>query len=337
MTEDVTGKADQQAPQMPAVSHSAGQLLRQAREQQQMSLPALASALKVPVHKLEALEEDRWEVLGDSVFTRALALSVCRLLRIPAEPVLAGLPRHEGAKMAVNPEGINTPFKEKSLPSLMSSAHGSGAGMAMKLAIAVLIVLAVAAGLYFLPQWQQTTSQASPVTQTVVVQSPHEPVFMPALQTEASAAAVGQLESQEEQAVQATEAAALVSAPLAPVIEVVAEQPSIQAEQPQAQESATTAAPALAPALAAPIAASDNATVVRFAATGESWVQVRDAQRQVLMEKVLKAGDVYEQTIASRPLQVVVGNAGVTTLEVDGAPFDLAAVAKNNVARFEVK
>ena len=66
-------------------------------------------------------------------------------------------------------------------------------------------------------------------------------------------------------------------------------------------------------------------------------MQVRDAQQQVVMEKILKAGDVFEEAPAGRPLQVVVGNAGATKLEIDGAAFDLAAVAKNNVARFEVK
>ena len=55
------------------------------------------------------------------------------------------------------------------------------------------------------------------------------------------------------------------------------------------------------------------------------------------MEKILKSGDVFEDTAAGRPLHVVVGNAGATTLQIDGAAFDLVAAAKNNVARFEVK
>ncbi len=76
---------------------------------------------------------------------------------------------------------------------------------------------------------------------------------------------------------------------------------------------------------------------LRFTANAESWVQVRDAQQRVVMEKILKSGDVFEDTAAGRPLHVVVGNAGATTLQIDGAAFDLVAAAKNNVARFEVK
>ena len=94
---------------------------------------------------------------------------------------------------------------------------------------------------------------------------------------------------------------------------------------------------AAAPEPASKPAATANGRVLRFAATGESWVQVRDAQQQVVMEKMLKAGDVYQEAAAGRPLQIVVGNASATTLEIDGVATDLTASAKNNVARFEVK
>ena len=148
MTEVVLGNAEQQSDSNAAEQQpgSAGMLLRQAREQQHMSVQTLASALKVPVYKLQALEEDRWDVLTDSVFTRSLALSICRLLRIPSEPVLAGLPKHEAAKLASNPEGINAPFKEKTLRSLMSPAQEPGSGSAVKLAAVLLIAVAGGAG-----------------------------------------------------------------------------------------------------------------------------------------------------------------------------------------------
>ncbi len=55
------------------------------------------------------------------------------------------------------------------------------------------------------------------------------------------------------------------------------------------------------------------------------------------MEKILKSGDVFEEVAVGRPLHVVVGNAEATRVEVDGAAFNFAGSAKNNVARFEVK
>ncbi len=74
-----------------------------------------------------------------------------------------------------------------------------------------------------------------------------------------------------------------------------------------------------------------------FSASITGCASVRNAQGSVVMEKILQAGDVYQETATGRPFQVVVGNAGATQLEIDGAAFDLAASAKSNVARFEVK
>ena len=319
MTEVVVDSADQQSSNntaTPPVIGGAGRLLRQAREQQQMSVQALASTLKVPVYKLQALEEDRWDVLTDSVFTRSLALSVCRLLHIAAEPVLAGLPKHEAAKLASNPEGINAPFKEKTLRSLMSSSQDSGSSNAVKVVAALLIAVAGGAGLYFVPQWQAAEEAQAAVAPGEAATD--EPLFMPQLQTEPETPVAEPSEAKSESATAVTAASAAVDATATP-------------------PAAVTAAAAAAPEPASKPAATANGRVLRFAATGESWVQVRDAQQQVVMEKMLKAGDVYQEAAAGRPLQIVVGNASATTLEIDGVATDLTASAKNNVARFEVK
>ena len=325
MTEVVVDSADQQSSNntaTPLVIGGAGRLLRQAREQQQMSVQALASTLKVPVYKLQALEEDRWDVLTDSVFTRSLALSVCRLLHIPAEPVLAGLPKHEAAKLASNPEGINAPFKEKTLRSLMSSSQDSGSSNAVKVVAALLIAVAGGAGLYFVPQWQAAEeAQAAAAPGEAATD---EPLFMPQLQTEPETPVAEPSEAKSESATAVTAASAAVDATATPPATVTA-----------AAEAANAVAAAAEPA--SKPAATANGRVLRFAATGESWVQVRDAQQQVVMEKMLKAGDVYQEAAAGRPLQIVVGNASATTLEIDGVATDLTASAKNNVARFEVK
>lgn len=304
-------------------SSSAGQMLRQAREQRQVSLQSLAGALKVPAHKLQALEEDRWDLLTDSVFTRSLALSVCRVLQIPSAPVMAGLPKHEAAKLASNPEGINTPFKEKTLRSLMSPTQDSGSGSAVKLGVAVLIAAIGGAGLYFLPQWQEAQDAAGSET-PLSEAAPAEPLFMPAPEAAAPAATEAAPAAEAAPAVAEKAAAHAPAAPAAPA-------PSSAAE-PAAAPVATPAATATATA-----APAENGTQLRFTANAETWVQVRDAQQRVVMEKILKSGEVFEDTAAGRPLHVVVGNAGATTLQIDGAAFDLVAAAKNNVARFEVK
>ena len=77
----------------PPGGGSAGALLRAARERQGLHIAALAAAIKIPQRKLEALEADRFDELPDATFTRALALTVCRALKIDPAPVLAQLPQ----------------------------------------------------------------------------------------------------------------------------------------------------------------------------------------------------------------------------------------------------
>ena len=74
---------------------TAGRLLAARREDAGLHLAALAATLKVPLHKLQALEDDRYDTFDDIVFLRALASSVCRVLKMDAGPVLALLPDSE--------------------------------------------------------------------------------------------------------------------------------------------------------------------------------------------------------------------------------------------------
>lgn len=90
---------------------TAGVLLRRAREAAGLHVAALAVSLKVPVRKLEALEQDRYDLLTDAVFVRALASSVCRTLKIDSQPVLERLPQTTAPRLAQDGEGLNAPFR----------------------------------------------------------------------------------------------------------------------------------------------------------------------------------------------------------------------------------
>lgn len=76
--------------------------------------------------------------------------------------------------------------------------------------------------------------------------------------------------------------------------------------------------------------------MVVFKARGASWVEVTDASGVVQLRKTMVAGETAGASGAP-PLAVVVGRADATDVQVRGQPFDLASVAKDNVARFEVK
>src|SRR6476469_144798 len=88
---------------------TAGSLLRQAREAAGLHVAALAVSLKVPVRKLEALEDARYDALPDTVFARALASSVCRTLKVDPQPILDRLPQGHAPRLVPEREAINAP------------------------------------------------------------------------------------------------------------------------------------------------------------------------------------------------------------------------------------
>src|SRR6185436_2124266 len=123
---------------------SAGAVLRRAREARGLHIAALAATLKVPQSKLEALEADRYQDLPDATFARALARSVCRVMKLDAAQVLILLPT-SGAEASLDrvTPGLNQPFRARSVsqdPALSTALLKRPA----VLGVGVLLIAAVA-------------------------------------------------------------------------------------------------------------------------------------------------------------------------------------------------
>lgn len=112
--------------------------------------------------------------------------------------------------------------------------------------------------------------------------------------------------------------------------------------EPVSPASAAVGAPAqepppvaaLTPANLPPAVALPSELV--FSAQNTSWVEVRDAQKQLIWNGVLNAGDLKRLPV-SFPVSVVVGRSDAVQLSVQGQPFDLKPHTQVNTARFEVK
>ncbi len=301
-----------------------------------MHIAALAVSLKVPVKKLEALEQDRFDLLPDSVFVRALASSVCRTLKLDASAVLERLPQTSAPKLIYQGAGINAPFRspgEGPRPSIWTQVSRTAvlAGLALLLGALVLI---------FMPAAKQdavngkteidgmppgSIETVKPLPAVVAMASPG-PVETPAPVAQAkepvastNAASAGQPLT--------TAAVPLSISSLPPVTPLAA------------RASASAAVPAVAAAALPPASATSQAVpsgIVTFHAKGDSWVEVTDAKGTVVLRRTLTAGEVAGAS-GALPLAAVVGRADATQVQVRGKAFDLNAVARDNVARFEVK
>ena len=284
---------------------SAGALLRQARQSAGMDIAVLASALKVPVNKLQALENDDFTALPDAVFARALASSVCRTLKVDPAPVLGQLPQGQAPRLVGDKDGLNAKFKDPQdkAPPLRLPAASRG------VSLTVLVLLAAAAAVYFLPSGMLEFDLArapAPAPAQAVVEASQE-------------------NGSVSEAVPGAESAVSAQSPAS----------DVPAAAPTAAVPAA-AVPMVAASVASAAGTAVASALLEFRATAESWVQVRDAAGAVVFERTLKAGE-SAQAPGKPPLSVVVGKVNATEVMVRGAPFDLSTVARENVARFEVK
>lgn len=306
----------------PAAAVSAGALLRQARQAQGVALGDLAATLKVPVEKLQALEDEDWQRLPDVVFLRALAQTICRTLHLEAAPVLALLPQQKVTALAPQ-GGLNAPMRERGVPSILATntKHSPWPWV-------VLLLIVLGGGGYLGVQWMAPEWVRGVSTTVSAPSDPagDSPLFSPAVPEEGDGGGMGNMgDVAQAGEVPTVQAAALMQPAL----------PEEEGAQPgfAAPATAPAAEPAAAPAAQA---AASVSPVLRITAKGATWVQVLDAQQRLLIEKILQDGEVFS-TSAPKPLTVAVGKADLATVEVNGAPFDVQAVARSNVARFEVK
>ena len=141
---------------------SPGALLRQARESRRMHIGVLAATLKVPVQRLEALEADRYADLLDATFTRSLANSVCRVLKVDPAPILLGLPRQDSVASTLADLHGGQRQPTGSRRARVDDARESGRG----LRVAALILLVLALVVWLAPMAKTWLEQRllSPVT-----------------------------------------------------------------------------------------------------------------------------------------------------------------------------
>ncbi len=280
---------------------SAGLLLREARIAAGVHIESIAFSLKVPVSKIEALENDDLTALPDAVFARALTSSVCRALKIDSAPVLALLPQAKAQWLPANDAGVNAAFRDE------SERFGGGGAMSRlsrPLGLAVIVLLVGAGLIAWVPSdWlNMEFFKTQPTTTTV----------SPSLAIEST-----EQQSQTTERTELPDPAAAVQV-AAPVEAAIAEgNPSSVA--PEAASVAALTTPRL-----------------QLSARGETWIQVKDAQGVVVLERILREGDTATVNQLGR-LSVVVGRADITDVVIDGKKLDIASTARENVARFEVK
>ena len=289
-------------------------MLQQARLAAGVEIEPLAAVLKVSVRKLQALEAGELNNPREMTFTRALAASVCRQLRIEPGPVLDAWPGQSADATAVPKTLSNdgTPNAATALPASAQPTGGRGW-------LGVLVVLLVGVGVWMAYQQMQHASERRQARATA------QPAVIAPERTEPAAAAVVEAPAASVTEIAPPTGGTLEAAPVTP--------PAVNATQPEA------------PAKPGPIVNNQSAPLTPAAignhilvlhALEASWIEVTDVSGARVFTRLMSAGDHVAIDEGGRPLSVLIGNAAGVRVYSRSKALDLTDKARLNVARFDV-
>jgi len=291
---------------------SAGDMLRQLREAAGEDIATLARALKVPAHKLQALEADDHDIFPDVVVMRGIAASICRHFKAKPAPVLALLPDFAPTRLMTDAD-LNEAFTDDRQPRF--DPHGKVARFKLgPMGIVIGLLLLAAAAIAFLPPWEKGSFREE---QQAAWQQPAD--------TQRSSTTVSTVVEPIAATVPQEPAQTAVNEPSQP-----AQPPESQPTQPSVPP------PSVVGTEAAAQAAEPATATLLLRANATSWVQIRNADGVSLVQRLLQAGESVTAP-GQPPWLVVVGNAADTEVIVRGVPMDVSKNAREGVARFEVK
>lgn len=287
VSEETSKSAEASTGQSP--SPSFGAWLRHQREARSVSMREIADNSKISLRYLEALEQDRFDVLPAPVFARGFLREYARVVGLNADEVVnlylvALEERAEGSRRVERPK----PARAENLSSAPSSL-----GYGLLLGLAVVLFVGIAALLSFLAERRR----AAPAESRLVA-----PATM-------AAPAAG-----------ASEPGPSAALPVAAAATPAAEPGLSEAPAPAAGAPPPATAPANPDATAGgPQAAGPFRVVLNF--SQDCWMEsVVDGIRRT---SELKAAGETVQLEAFQAVVLTLGNSRALTVEVDGEPFAL--------------
>ncbi len=289
-------RAAPDAPYSPVMATRMGADLRAARERVGCTLPAMAAHLRIRLPYLEAIEDGRIADLPGNAYAMGFVRTYASSLGLDADEISR---RFRAEAAAVNRKtelSFPAPVPERGVPA--------GAMMLLGLVLAVGAYI----GWYRLSGERAVPDPVRPVPERLAALVPPPPMPAPT-PAEAPAAAV-QPPAAASAVVPSPQAVLATLPPVNPPPAVVT--PVAPAVSPGSAVAATMAAPP------ADVPPAVNGGRIALRATADAWVQVRDRQGSVLLNRVLRAGETWAVPGGRDGLTLTTGNAGGTELLVDG-------------------
>jgi cytoskeleton protein RodZ len=282
----------------PSGAPRVGADLRAARQRLGWELPEVAAGLRIRLPHLEALEDGRIADLPGNAYALGFLRTYAAALGLDADELAR---RFKAEAAAVNRKtelAFPAPVPERGVPA------GAVVLLGAILAVGAYVGWYRLSGEGKLPAEvvAPVPARLAPLAEQAVPPTP--PAAAPASTAPATPAPVATAGSAAPPTPPSSAAAALPPASPAPT-----------AAPPAAIASAGGAAGAT-PAAAPPPPSPDGTRIV-LRAKSDAWMQVRDRGGQVLLNRVLHAGDTWAVPVRTN-LLLTTGNAGGTEVLVDG-------------------
>lgn len=303
-------------PEASPTPKGPGAELAAQREARAWTIEQVATQLNLAPRQIHALETDNFSALPGMACVRGFIRSYAKLLKIEAEPLLAKIAGEPPASLIESVQtrrALSTPFSDDTRFRTMSG-YDAPSKASFFLLLAVLLTVGVFAG------YQMGWGPAILGTAPSKVQGADS----------ASMQAVVTPESSKVAAAEATNAS---------------HGNATETETANADTNAKVATEGPLAALPAVTAVSDNANVASknaliFKSKDDSWVEVKRTNatgpNSLLFSRVINAGSTEEIEI-TEPVAVTIGNAAGVEVLLRGTLVDLKSVAKNNIARLNLK
>jgi len=280
--------------------------LARLREERGLALTDVAQQLKFAARQLEALEQERFDVLPGGTFVRGMVRAYARLLKVDAEPLLGRL-----ADRFAAPDSNSLAARYKQPVPFSDGARRS---TFVYLGASLGVLVAVGAIAY---QWYREQDTRHPPSVAAAPKAA-APAARPA-----PVAAPAPTETKTAEKPKTAEKVAVVAKEKAlPVAEKSAET-SDRAER-ALKEAAL---------IQKPIPAGVHRIV--FHCEEEAWLEVRDAAGRQLLSSLNPAG--CERVVQGRgPFELVIGNASHVRVMHNDRSLDLRPHTKLDIARFTI-
>lgn len=296
------------------VKLTAGQLLRQARENAGLTQETVADRLCLKLTTVRDIEADSVSPNIAPTFLRGYMRSYAKLVGLPDSEILGLINQQAPAKQIKMVTTQNYSLGKR---------HKKREGWLMKITWVILIALIALVGVWW---WQghqadqqelnsmasQDVTQQSPQNDINAIDSPlatldNDPtVDGENLQESGSSLVDNQVSNVADPALTDTSPATEVKTVPLPV------SPLTTSTTSRADNAETTSSEA-------PVV--DNQLVVMF--DGECWLEIRDAQNKIVFNGIKKAGDRLEFA-GGQPYKLKIGAPSVTRLQFNGESIDLS-------------